>query len=224
MSRPPLFERDDFLRAAGPALRPGGTSLTALALDHCRLPEGAPVADVGCGRGASLEFLCGRGFRAVGVDPSPELLAEAVRHAPRALLVRGGAEALPLAAGVFAAVFCECVLSVTRDPDRALSEMRRILAPGGLLVCSDLYLRDPVLPAAGLAPGCAAGAVPRPLVESRLAGAGFIIRVFVDHSRLLAELAGTLLFAGMSRESLGICGQGGGRPGYYLCIAEAEPS
>lgn len=217
-----LFEREDFLRAAGPALRPGGTALTEAALDHCRLPEGAPVADVGCGRGASLALLCSRGFRAVGVDPSRVLLAEARALAPGARLVCGEAGSLPLRDGVFAAVFCECVLTLTADPDAALDQMRGILAPGGFLVLSDLYLRDPVDHACAHAPGCASGAEARAVIESRISRAGFRPRVFVDHSRLLAELAGKLVFAGIPRQSLGVCGASGGRPGYYLCIAQKE--
>lgn len=217
-----LFEREDFLRAAGPALRPGGTSLTEAALVHCLLPEGAPVADVGCGRGASLALLAGKGFRAVGVDPSRALLAQARAMAPDCQLVCGEAEALPLADGAFAAVFCECVLTLAADPDAAVGEMRRILAPGGFLVLSDLYLRDPVDHACAHAPGCASGAQPREALESRILRAGLSLRVFVDHSRLLAELAGKLVFAGIPRESLGLCGASGGRPGYYLCIAQKE--
>lgn len=221
MAQARLFEREDFLRAAGAALRPGGTLLTEIALEHCRLPGHALVADVGCGRGASLELLAARGFRAVGVDPSAELLAQAARLAPGALLARGTAESLPLASGRFAAAFCECVLSITLDPVAALGQLRRVLARGGFLVLSDLYLR---LPAAldAPAPGCAAGAVPRQTLEARLTGAGFAILDFVDHTRLLAELASKLLFAGFSRESLGLCGPGPGRPGYCLCIAQRE--
>jgi len=215
-----LFEMPEFRRVSGPALRPGGTALTAMALEQCVLPPGALVADVGCGRGASLSVIAERGFTAVGVDPSDELLAEAAESLPGARLARAVAEDLPLRSDTFSAVFCECVLSVTRDPARALAEMRRILVPGGLLIASDLYLRDPLDPDTELPAGCAAGAVPRSMVESRFAAAGFTIRIFVDHSRLLAELAASLLFAGFSLESLGVCGSGRGRPGYYLCIAQ----
>ncbi|WP_243360198.1 DVU_1556 family methyltransferase [Fundidesulfovibrio terrae] len=221
----PLFEREAFRDVAGQALRPGGTRLTSLALEHCLLAPGAPVADVGCGRGASLKLLAGQGFTPIGLDPSPRLLAEAREleaSGPAGALVRGTAEAIPLRSGAFAAVLCECVLTVTRDPRLALAEMRRILAPGGLLLLTDIYLRDPVDALAPRAAGCASGAVSRPEMEDRLRGAGFCVRVFEDHSRLLAELAGRLVFAGLDRAELGIGCSGAGRPGYYLCIATAE--
>ncbi|GFK92184.1 Demethylrebeccamycin-D-glucose O-methyltransferase [Fundidesulfovibrio magnetotacticus] len=222
MGEPRLFELEDFLRAAGPALRPGGTTLTALALEHCRLPEGALVADVGCGRGASLALLEGKGFRAVGIDPSAALLSQAPREAPGARLALGRAEALPFKPGRFAAAFCECVLSLTADPLRALREIRRVLAVGGFLALSDLYLRDPQAGGAEPPPGCASGTVSRQTLEERLRQAGFAVLVFVDHSRLLAELAGRLLFAGLSIKDLGLGGPCRGRPGYCLCIAQRE--
>ena len=222
MSGVPLFLREDFRRTAGPALRPGGVGLTARALDFCRLPAGALVADIGCGCGASLALLTGTGLRAVGVDASPDLLAQAAGCAPRAVLVRGQARYLPLADKRCAAVLCECVLSVTDDPLAALVEMRRIVRPGGFLICSDVFLRSPAGCAIHRAAGCAAGAVSEKRVRERFRRAGFAIRLFEDHSRELARLAGQLLFSGVSRDALGACGQAGGRPGYYLCVAQAE--
>lgn len=218
----PLFEREAFRDVAGLALRPGGTALTEAALTHCFLAPGALVADIGCGRGASLPLLTRRGLAPVGLDPSPQLLAEARRHDHKAALTQATAEAVPFRAGAFAAVLCECVLSITRDPRTALGEMRRILAPGGFLVLTDLYLRDPVGSGAPRTAGCAAGAVPRDVVEERLHAAGFFVRVFEDHSRLLAELAGRLLFAGFDSSELGLGCTSCGRPGYFLCIAQTE--
>jgi len=218
----PLFEREAFRDVAGLALRPGGTALTEAALTHCFLAPGALVADIGCGRGASLPLLARRGLAPVGLDPSPQLLAEARRHDHNAALAQATAEAVPFRGGTFAAVLCECVLSITRDPRAALGEMRRILAPGGFLVLTDLYLRDPVDASAPRTAGCAAGAVARGVVEERLRAAGFFVRVFEDHSRLLAELAGRLLFAGFDSSELGLGCTSCGRPGYFLCIAQTE--
>ena len=186
------------------------------------LAQGAPVADIGCGRGASLRLMAARGFRPIGLDPSAELLSEARSLAPEAFLLRGRAEAVPLHGGTCPAVLCECALSVTADPDAALAEMRRILAPGGLLLLSDLYLRGPAGSGCGLAAGCASGAVTRPVLEARLQRAGFATLLFEDHSRLLAELAGRLIFAGFELAELGLGCRTHARPGYFLCIARKE--
>jgi len=213
----PLFARPEFRDLTGPALRPGGAALTERGLDVCGLARGARVADLGCGRGASLSLLEARGFSTLGLDPSAELLAEARTSVP---LLRGRGEALPLAGESLDAALCECVLSLSPAPDAFLAETARVLAPGGRLLLSDLYLRSPGGPAESQAAGCASGAVSRCLLEERLMRAGFGILLFEDHSRSLAELAGRLIFAGFPQEALGLgCGSGA-RPGYCLCVAQ----
>jgi len=212
----PLFARADFRALAGPALRPGGTALTARGLDACALRRGARVADVGCGRGASLELLEERGLRAVGLDMSGDLLAEASRAFP---LLRARGEELPLATASLHCVLCECVLSLSVAPDAFLSELARVLVPDGRLLLSDLYRRDTSL-ATESAAGCASGAVTRDILEQRLAQAGFTLLLFEDHTRLLAELTGRLLFAGLPRGALGLGCVGSSKPGYFLCVAQ----
>lgn len=70
---------------------------------------------------------------------------------------------------------------------------------------------------------CRAGAVPRADMETMLRRAGFTVLAFEDHSRLLAELAGRLLFAGAElAELFGCGGGGGGRPGYALLLARRD--
>ena len=78
--------------------------------------------------------------------------------------------------------------------------------------------------------GCARGAVPADVVAERLARQGFRILASEDHSRLLGELAGRLLFQGVPRSALlawmGACpGSGdsacsGKRFGYWMFVAE----
>ena len=70
---------------------------------------------------------------------------------------------------------------------------------------------------------CRAGAMSRADMERMLRGAGFTVLAFEDHSRLLAELAGRLLFAGADPAVLFGCGgAGGGRPGYALLLARRD--
>lgn len=187
----PLYRTPAFQEAAGALLRPGGVSLTARLLDLCGLAPGARVLDLGCGRGASLGLLAGRGLDPVGLDPDQDFLARARQGS--APLVRARAEALPLAPASLDGVLCECVLSVLADPEAALSEIARVLVPGGVLALSDLYRRLPG-PASSV-PGCLAGAVSRPALEARLRRAGLAPALFEDHSRALAELAARLIFA-----------------------------
>ena len=70
---------------------------------------------------------------------------------------------------------------------------------------------------------CRAGAIPRADMEGMLRRTGFTVLAFEDHSRLLAELAGRLLFAGAElAELFGCGGGGGGRPGYALLLARRD--
>jgi ubiquinone/menaquinone biosynthesis C-methylase UbiE len=88
--------------------------------------------DLGCGTGRNLP-LVPPGGRAVGLDPCPQNLARARRRAPNALLVRGRAEALPFKDGAFDTVVAGFVLCSVTDPAASLTEIRRVLAPGGAL-------------------------------------------------------------------------------------------
>jgi len=231
----PLYRRADFRAVAGDALRPGGLGLTARGLDAAGFRPGDVVADVGCGPGVSVEFLRQRGLRTLGIEADPGYAAEAAGRIPgRVIVARAGA--LPLPHGCLDGALCECALSAFAVPRAALAELARILAPGGRLVVADLYLRDN----AGGEPcpdgSCTAGAMTREAFVAELSRAGLVPILFEDHSRLLSELAGRLLFAGCDAADLApaLLGRTGGcacgvgprrpRPGYFLCVAVKEVS
>ncbi len=94
-----------------------------------------PLAlDFGCGYGANLPGILRQGYRYCGVDISEE----AIRHCRRryngvanADFIRYGGDDLPFADGSVQAVFAFDVLEHVDDLDRAVGEIRRVLAPGG---------------------------------------------------------------------------------------------
>jgi ubiquinone/menaquinone biosynthesis C-methylase UbiE len=88
--------------------------------------------DLGCGTGRNLPLLP-PGSRVVGADPCPQNLARARRRAPGALLVRARAEALPFKEDAFDTVVSGFVFCSVSDPAASLAEIRRVLAPGGVL-------------------------------------------------------------------------------------------
>jgi SAM-dependent methyltransferase len=100
------------------------------------------VVDVGCGRGAQLEQVAGRGCRAIGVDLDVEALATCATQG--LAVVQARAEALPFRTGSLGGLICKVVLPYT-DETRALGELSRVLAPHGTaFVCSHgpgYYLR-----------------------------------------------------------------------------------
>lgn len=227
----PPYEREDFRRVAGEALRPGGLALTERGLAACCFAPGARVLDIGCGPGATLARLSGEGLDVVGIDPSARFAAEARTHGRT---VRATGQALPFEAACLDGVFCECVLSASGDAAGCLAEIRRVLRPGGRAVLTDLYLRQGAAPAPDAfgTGGCAAGAVPRDVFEQRIAAAGLAILFFEDHTRLLTELACRLTMAlGSARSVIDLitgrdtaCAGAGPRPryGYCLCVATKE--
>jgi SAM-dependent methyltransferase len=213
---PPLWERPELRRAAGETLRPGGLALTDRAAALAGLRPGWPVLDVGAGLGATTAHLRRRyGAVAVGVEPSAGQLA--LRAAATIPMLRARAEALPVADASQRMVLCECVLSVLHRPARAVAELARVLAPGGWLAVSDLYLKDRHPGGeASRAPGqgCAGGAMAAAPVCRMMEEAGFELTLFEDHTTLLKELAARLILAGGSP-----CAAVRPGCGYYLLMA-----
>jgi SAM-dependent methyltransferase len=96
------------------------------------------MLDVGCGSGASVEFLMRQGYDIKGVDLRPPDGARAGLP-----IYRGGACALPCDESELDGILCECVFSLLASPGAALSEFNRALKPRGALLVSDLYAKSP---------------------------------------------------------------------------------
>jgi demethylmenaquinone methyltransferase/2-methoxy-6-polyprenyl-1,4-benzoquinol methylase len=93
------------------------------------------VLDVATGTGAvARELVAQKGCTVVGLDQSPEMLAEARRRVPRGVtLVEGRAEALPFPAGAFDALTFTYLLRYVDDPAATLHELARVVRPGGIV-------------------------------------------------------------------------------------------
>lgn len=214
------YETGPLREVTGSTIRPGGTLLTGRGVRFCGFRPGSDLLDVGCGAGATVEYLRNRHqLNGVGIDPSLRLLEEGWERDPGLPLGLGTAEKIPAGSESKDGVICECVLSVLTEPEQALAEFHRVLRPGGYLILSDLYERSP---AGGER---RTGVVSRTMLEGMLDRGGFALLLWEDHSRLLRELAARLVMAnGPQAEGLfSGCGCGGsGRPGYYLLVAMKE--
>jgi demethylmenaquinone methyltransferase/2-methoxy-6-polyprenyl-1,4-benzoquinol methylase len=99
-----------------------------------RIPPGAHVLDVATGTGAVARGLLARGCSVVGVDQSPEMLAEARRTLDgRAELVEASAERLPFADASFDALTFTYLLRYVDQPGATLRELARVVRPGGVI-------------------------------------------------------------------------------------------
>ena len=132
-------------------------------------PPPAQLLDLGCGTGWLLGALAEAGVpqqRLQGVDLQPARVAAARRAVPDADIEVGDVRRLELPDGGVTLVFMLVVLSSLDSAASirsALGEARRLLQPGGLLLCYEprlanplnrntLLLRDRDLDAAGLLP------------------------------------------------------------------------
>jgi SAM-dependent methyltransferase len=102
--------------------------------------HGLRALDVGCGPGHHLGRLNARGFEVAGVDGSPEMLAHARAGNPGVELRQADVESLPFPDASFDLVLCLEVLRYLPDPHRCLSEIARVLRPGGRCLATALPL------------------------------------------------------------------------------------
>ena len=108
------------------------------------LDTGQRVLDVGCGTGEDVchlaQMVGGHGY-AVGVDVSSVMIAEAVhRYGNCGLPVVFGvsdAQHLPFATATFDRCRTDRALMHLKDPEQALTEMVRVIRPGGKIVVFD---------------------------------------------------------------------------------------
>jgi SAM-dependent methyltransferase len=96
------------------------------------LPARARILDAGCGGGRNMVELARYG-RVTGVELSP-LSAEIARGRGVGEVVAGSITDMPLATDSFDLAVCLDVIEHLDDDRGALRELRRVVAPGGMLV------------------------------------------------------------------------------------------
>ena len=159
--------------------------------DRLALPEAAVLASLGCGNPTAVAALrpgervldlgSGGGIdvilsarrvgptgRAIGLDMTDEMLALAQRNAAEAGVdnvefIRGTIESVPLPASSVDVVISNCVINLAADKAAVLSEIARVLRPGGRVGVSDVVSDDELSPeqraSRGSYSGCIAGAL-----------------------------------------------------------------
>ena len=101
-------------------------------------PIGKLALEIGCGGGILCEEIARMGFTSTGIDPSEQSLNIAINHAKISGLKinyeKGEGEFLPYKNNFFDVVFCCDVLEHVRDLPKVISEISRVLKPGGVFI------------------------------------------------------------------------------------------
>ncbi len=182
------------------------------------LPEAATLASLGCGNPTAvadlrkgevvLDLGSGGGIdvilsakrvgptgTAYGVDMTDEMLALAQQNARDAGVrnvhfLKGEIEAVPLPAASVDVIISNCVVNLSTDKPTVLTEMARVLRPGGRIGISDVVAEDRLSveerAARGSYVGCIAGALSKGEYEAGLEAAGFE-RVTVEFTHQVAD-------------------------------------
>jgi SAM-dependent methyltransferase len=170
------------------------------------LPESAVLASLGCGNPTALAELApgetvldlgsgggidvllsarrvGPSGKAYGLDMTDEMLALARENQRKAGVanaefLKGEMEHIPLPDHSVDVIISNCVINLSADKDRVLSEAFRVLKPGGRLAISDIVVRgempQQVRRSMELWVGCIAGALEEQEYLNKLAQAGFV--------------------------------------------------
>jgi arsenite methyltransferase len=176
------------------------------------LHEGETVLDLGSGGGIDVILSArrvGPAGRAYGLDMTDEMLALAEANAAEAgvqnaIFLKGVIEEIPLPAASVDVIISNCVINLSVDKPAVLTEMARVLRPGGRIGVSDVVAEDDLTPEQraerGAFTGCIAGALSRAEYEAGLAAAGFEeIDVRFTHS-VADRMHGAIVKAVKTRE------------------------
>jgi arsenite methyltransferase len=162
------------------------------------LREGEMVLDLGSGGGIDVILSAKRvepSGIAYGLDMTDEMLALAQKNAADAGVrnvhfLKGVIEQIPLPAQSVDVVISNCVINLSVDKPAALTEIARVLKPGGRIGISDVVAEDHLTAEQraerGSYVGCIAGALSKGEYEAGLRAAGFE-QVSVDFTHRVAD-------------------------------------
>jgi arsenite methyltransferase len=176
------------------------------------LHEGETVLDLGSGGGIDVILSAkrvGPTGTAYGVDMTDEMLALAQQNAreagvTNAHFLKGVIEQIPLPADTVDVVISNCVINLSTDKATVLTEIARVLKPGGRIGISDVVAEDHLSPderaARGSYVGCIAGALSKGEYEAGLEAAGFE-QISVEFTHQVADgMHGAIVKAVMTSE------------------------
>ncbi|MBV9685416.1 MAG: class I SAM-dependent methyltransferase [Solirubrobacterales bacterium] len=111
-----------------------------VALFRAHADPGMPVIDVGCGVGTSTRLLRNAGFDAIGTDVSERFLPEG----EEGFVVTDFESAPEIHTGAYAAAGALNVIEHMEHPRRFLTELTRVVRPGGHVILLSPNLTSPL--------------------------------------------------------------------------------
>lgn len=147
-----LYSRDEL------AVIPEGATAASLGVGNparrAGLVPGESVIDLGCGAGIDTLLaarLVSPGGRAIGLDTLPEMLAQGAANARDGAVtnvewLRGELESIPLSDASVDVAISNGVLNLSPRKGRAMSEIFRVLRPGGRISLADIVLDEELPP------------------------------------------------------------------------------
>ncbi|HVM89622.1 MAG TPA: arsenite methyltransferase [Puia sp.] len=142
-----------------------------LPTQFAKIKKGDTVIDLGSGAGNDC-FIAraetGERGKVIGIDFTPAMIEKARANAEKLKynnveFRQGDIEHIPITANTADVVLSNCVLNLVPDKDKAVSEIYRVLKPGGHFSISDIVLTgklpDNIRSAAEMYAGCVSGAL-----------------------------------------------------------------
>jgi SAM-dependent methyltransferase len=142
-----------------------------LPTQFAKIKPGDTVIDLGSGAGNDV-FIArhetGETGKVIGVDFTPAMIAKARENADKLGFTnvefrQGDIEDMPVANNRADVVVSNCVLNLVPDKERAISEIHRVLKPGGHFSISDIVLEgelpEGIKSAAEMYAGCVSGSL-----------------------------------------------------------------
>lgn len=184
---------------------------TALA----QLQPGEIVLDLGSGGGIDVLLSAKRvapNGKAYGLDMTDEMLALARENQKKSGVtnvefLKGAIEDIPLPDNSVDVIISNCVINLSGDKDRVLSEAFRVLKPGGRFAVSDVVvlaeIPSEIRRSIELWVGCVAGALEESQYREKLARAGFS-SISIEPTRIykVEDARDFLISAGLDSDAI----------------------
>jgi len=139
--------------------------------EFAEISKGDHLLDLGSGAGNDCfvaRSIVGESGKVTGLDFTDEMIMKAKANNmsmgyKNVEFIKGDIEKMPLPDAAFNVVISNCVLNLVPDKEKAFSEIKRVLKPGGHFCVSDIVLKgdlpDELREVAALYAGCVSGAL-----------------------------------------------------------------